>query len=71
MGGSQKLAVAIGTGDDPTTYKVVGDYTISATYGGGGATPVEGEFIAPTTGKYRVALHCTSNQRAYLLLLPV
>ena len=31
MGGSQKLAVAIGTGDDPTTYKVVGDYTISAT----------------------------------------
>lgn len=71
MGGSQKLAVAIGTGDDPTTYKVIGDYTISATYDGGGATPVEGEFIAPTTGKYRVAFHCTSNQRAYLLLLPV
>lgn len=70
-GGAQQLSVAVGTGDDPTTYKVVGDYTISATYGIGSATPVEGEFIAPTTGKYRVAFHCTSNQRAYLLLLPV
>ena len=65
IGGSQKLAVAIGTGDDPTTYKVIGDYVISATYGGGGgATPVEGEFVAPTTGSYRVAFHCTSDQRA-------
>ena len=70
-GGAQQLSLAVGTGDDPTTYKVVGDYTISATYGIGSATPVEGEFIAPTTGSYRVAFHCTSNQRAYLLLLPV
>lgn len=71
-GGTQLLSVAVGTGDDPTTYKVVNDkISVTATYGGNDATKVEGEFIAPTTGSYRVAFHCTSAQRAYLLLLPV
>lgn len=71
-GGAQKVSVAVGTGDDPTTYKVVAqDVNVTATYGFVDASKIEGEFIAPTTGSYRVAFHCTSSQRAYLLLLPV
>lgn len=71
-GGAQRISIAAGTGDDPTTYDVVSaDVNVTATYGFTDATKIEGEFIAPTTGSYRVAFHCTSSNRAYMLLLPV
>lgn len=71
-GGAQRVAVAVGTGDDPTAYSVVNaNVDVTATYGMVSATPINAEFIAPTTGSYRVAFHCTSKNRAYLLLLPV
>ena len=69
---NQKVTLAVGQGDDPTTYETITpETTVNAAYGFNNATPVEGTFAVKASGNYRVAIHVTSNQRGTLILLPV
>lgn len=71
-GANQKVSVAYGLGDDPTTYdECVPTVTVNGTMLGGNATKINGTFTPSASGNYRVAFHCTSNTRGYLILLPV
>lgn len=71
-GSAQRLEVAFGEGDDPTTYtQVVAPMAITGYTLSTGATPVKGVFTPTTTGNYRIGFHAISEQPGYLLLSSV
>lgn len=56
---SERLAVAYGTGDDPSVYKTFVD-TTEITNTKDAPQHIKGIFSVPSTGKYRVAVHALS-----------
>lgn len=68
-GTGQRMAVAFGTGDDPTTYtEIVPTTPITGLTLSGGATVVKAVFTPTVSGNYRIGFHAVSDQPGYLML---
>ncbi len=68
-GAAQRMAVAFGTGDDPTTYtEIVPATPITGLTLSGGATVVKAVFTPTVSGNYRIGFHAVSDQPGYLML---
>lgn len=68
-GTAQRMAVAFGTGDDPTTYtEIVPTTPITGLTLSGGATVVKAVFTPTVSGNYRIGFHAVSDQPGYLML---
>ena len=68
-GAAQRMAVAFGTGDDPTTYtEIVPTTPITGLTLSGGATVVKAVFTPTVSGNYRIGFHAVSDQPGYLML---
>lgn len=68
-GAAQRMAVAFGTGDDPTTYtEIVPATPITGLTLSGGATVVKAVFTPTVSGNYRIGFHVVSDQPGYLML---
>lgn len=70
-GTGQRMNVAYGIGDDPTTYsEIIPISPISGT-AFGSPTPLKATFTPTATGDYRIGFHAVSDRPGYIIMRPV
>ena len=70
-GTGQRMNVAYGTGDDPTTYsEIIATTPISGT-AFGTPTTLKTTFTPTATGDYRIGFHAVSDRPGYIIMRPV
>lgn len=68
-GTAQRMAVAFGTGDDPTQYtELIPASPVSGTALAGDPTILKGVFTPATSGNYRIGFHAVSDMAGYIIM---
>lgn len=70
-GTGQRMNIAYGTGDDPTTYNEIVPTTPISGTAFGTPTTIKTTFTPTETGDYRIGFHAVSDRPGYIIMRPV